>query len=77
MAAGARLPEVPLENNRADRNLREVVVKRKISAGPRTPNGAQTWQIFFTLLTACAKQSVASLPISVTAFRCLRLAGPR
>ncbi|MBA3530783.1 MAG: transposase [Ardenticatenales bacterium] len=51
-------PEVPLENNRAERDLREVVVKRKISIGPRTPDGAQAWEVFFTLLTTCAKQGV-------------------
>jgi hypothetical protein len=51
-------PEVPLENNRAERDLREVVVKRKISSGPRTPDGAQAWEVFFTLLTTCTKQGV-------------------
>ncbi|MBA3530996.1 MAG: transposase, partial [Ardenticatenales bacterium] len=51
-------PEVPLENNRAERDLREVVVKRKISSGPRTPDGAQAWEVFFTLLTTCGKQGV-------------------
>jgi len=51
-------PEVPLENNRAERDLREVVVKRKISTGPRSPDGAQAWEVFFTLLTTCGKQGV-------------------
>ncbi len=55
-------PEVPLENNRAARDLREVVVKRKISPGPRTPDGVQAWEVFFTVLTTCTKQGAYQLP---------------
>lgn len=51
-------PDVPLENNRAERDLREAVVKRKISTGPRTPDGAQTWEVFLTLLATCRKQGL-------------------
>jgi regulator of replication initiation timing len=51
-------PEVPLDNNRAERDLREAVVKRKISTGPRTADGAQAWEVFFTLLTTARKQGV-------------------
>jgi Transposase IS66 family len=62
-------PEVPLENNRMERDLREGVVKRKISSGPRGPDGAQAWQVFLTLLATCRKQGVNFL-----AYRCDRLA---
>lgn len=51
-------PEVPLDNNRAERDRREAVVKRKISTGPRTADGAQAWEVFFTLLTTCRKQGI-------------------
>ena len=51
-------PEVPLENNLAERDLREGVVKRKISSGPRGPDGAQAWEVFLTLLATCRKNGV-------------------
>lgn len=51
-------PELPLENNRAERDLREALVKRKISTGPRTADGAQTWEVFLTLLATCRKQGL-------------------
>jgi hypothetical protein len=51
-------PEVPLENNLAERDLREGVVKRKISYGPRVADGAQAWEVFLTLLATCRKNGV-------------------
>ena len=51
-------PEVPLENNLAERDLREGVIKRKISSGPRGPDGAQAWEVFLTLLATCRKNGV-------------------
>lgn len=51
-------PEVPLDNNLAERDLREGVVKRKISYGPRVADGAQAWEVFLTLLATCRKNSV-------------------
>jgi hypothetical protein len=51
-------PEVPLENNLAERDLREGVVKRKIPSGPRGPDGAQAWEVFLTLLATCRKNGV-------------------
>jgi len=51
-------PQVPLNNNLAERDLREGVVKRKISYGPRVPDGAQAWEVFLTLLATCRKNSV-------------------
>lgn len=51
-------PQVPLHNNQAERDLREVVVKRKISSGPRGPDGAQAWEVYFTLLLTCRRQGV-------------------
>lgn len=51
-------PEVPLNNNLAARDLREGVVKRKISYGPRVADGAQAWEVFLTLLATCRKNSV-------------------
>jgi transposase len=40
-----RIPGVLPENNTAERNLRPVVVQRKISHGNRSPKGARTYEI--------------------------------
>ena len=51
-------PEVPLDNNEAERALREYVVKRKISNGTRTEAGTQAWEIFLALVDTCRKLGV-------------------
>jgi hypothetical protein len=51
-------PEVPLDNNEAERALREYVVKRKISNGTRTETGTQAWEIFLALVDTCRKLGV-------------------
>ncbi len=51
-------PEVPLDNNLAERDLREGVIKRKISYGPRVADGAQAWEVFLTVLATCRKNGV-------------------
>lgn len=51
-------PEVPLDNNEAERALREYVVKRKISNGTRTEVGTQAWEIFLALVDTCRKLGV-------------------
>jgi len=51
-------PEVPLENNEAERALREYVIKRKISNGTRTTEGTQAWEVFLSLVDTCRKNGV-------------------
>lgn len=51
-------PEVPLDNNEAERTLREYVVKRKISNGTRTVQGTQAWEVFLSLVDTCRKLGV-------------------
>lgn len=51
-------PEVPLDNNEAERTLREYVVKRKISNGTRTVQGTQAWEVFLALMDTCRKLGV-------------------
>jgi Transposase IS66 family len=51
-------PEVPLENNEAERALREYVIKRKISNGTRTAEGTEAWEVFLSLLDTCRKNGV-------------------
>lgn len=53
-----KFPEVPLDNNEAERALRGYVVKRKISNGTRTEVGTQAWEIFLALVDTCRKLGV-------------------
>ena len=52
-------PEVPLDNNEAERTLREYVIKRKISNGTRTEDGTEAWEVFLSLLDTCRKNDVS------------------
>ena len=51
-------PEVPLDNNDAERALREYVIKRKISNGTRTEDGTEAWEVMLSLLDTCRKNGV-------------------
>jgi hypothetical protein len=51
-------PEIPLHNNPAELALRELVIKRKISVGTRSPKGARAWETFMTLYDTCRKQKI-------------------
>jgi len=51
-------PEVPLDNNDAERALREYVIKRKISNGTRTDDGTEAWEVMLSLLDTCRKNGV-------------------
>ena len=51
-------PEVPLENNEAERAVRDYVIKRTISNGTRTAAGTQAWEVFLSLLDTCRKNGV-------------------
>lgn len=51
-------PEIPLHNNLAERDLREFVIKRKISNGTRVKEGTDTWDIFLSLLGTCKKNDI-------------------
>jgi len=51
-------PDVPLDNNQAERVLREYVIKRKISNGTRTAEGTCAWEVFLSLVDTCRKNGV-------------------
>ena len=51
-------PEIPLHNNLAERDLREFVIKRKISNGTRAEEGTKAWDIFLSVLGTCKKNDV-------------------
>jgi len=43
-------PNVPLTNNHAERNIRPMVISRKISGGSRSTNGAETFAVNSSIL---------------------------
>jgi transposase len=49
---------LPLENNEAERSLREVVVKRKISYRTRSASGSSAWSVMLTVVGTSRKQGV-------------------
>ena len=63
---------IPLENNEAERSLREVVLKRKISYGTRGEAGSRAWSVMLTLVETARKQGV-----EVYAYLYDRLSGER
>jgi hypothetical protein len=52
-------PLVPLHNNTAERDLRHVVIHRKISGGTRSENGRKARDVFFTLFKTCQKNGIS------------------
>lgn len=52
-------PDVPLDNNEAERALREYVIKRKISNGTRSDDGTEAWEVMLSLLDTCRKNDVS------------------
>lgn len=51
-------PEIPLHNNLSENDLREYVVRRKISYGTRSDLGKKARDIFLSLMKTCAKLQV-------------------
>lgn len=51
-------PEIPLHNNGSENDLREYVVRRKISGGTRSDLGKRSRDVFCSLLKTCMKLSI-------------------
>lgn len=54
----ARSPAIPADNNRAERDLRPLVIARKISFGSQSEKGAQTREILMSILHTLHKRTV-------------------
>jgi hypothetical protein len=52
-------PEIPLHNNESELGARQLVRKKDISFGPRTPEGAKAWDTFLTLAATTRKLQVS------------------
>src|SRR5437763_16213638 len=51
-------PEVPADNNLAERSVRPLVIARKISGGSRSPAGSQTRMALFSCFGTWAAQGL-------------------
>lgn len=52
-------PDIPLHNNLSERDIREYVIKRKISGSTRSENGRRCRDTFTSLKKTCKKQGIA------------------
>jgi transposase len=55
-------PEVPADNNLAERSVRPLVIARKISGGSRSPTGSQTRMALFSCFGTWAAEATQSVP---------------
>ena len=53
----ARSPAIPADNNRAERELRPLVIARKISFGSQSEQGTQTREILMSVLHTLRKRT--------------------
>ena len=58
----ARDPSIPAENNLAERDLRPLVVARKVSFGSQSPAGARTRETLMTILHTLKKRGLPVAP---------------
>ena len=54
-----KYPQLPLHNNQAERDIRERVIKRKISLQNRSLKGMQSWDLMLSLASTCRKLNLS------------------
>ena len=52
-------PDIPLQNNLSERDIREYVIKRKISGSTRSEDGRRCRDTFTSLKKTCKKQGIS------------------
>lgn len=50
-----KYPQVPIHNNLTERDIRERVIKRKISLQNRSLEGMKSWDLMLSLVSTCRK----------------------
>ncbi len=59
LLAVLRYPFVPLHNNICEQDLRENVIKRKVSGGTKTKIGTTSWDVGLSLVHTCRKLKIS------------------
>lgn len=59
LLAVLRYPFVPLQNNICEQDLRENVIKRKVSGGTKTERGTYSWDVGLSLVHTCRKLKIS------------------
>lgn len=59
LLAVLRYPFVPLHNNLSEQDLRENVIKRKVSGGTKTKIGTYSWDVGLSLVHTCRKLKIS------------------
>lgn len=59
LLAVLRYPFVPLHNNLCEQDLRENVIKRKVSGGTKTRIGTYSWDVGLSLVHTCRKLKIS------------------
>lgn len=59
LLAVLRYPFVPLQNNLCEQDLRENVIKRKVSGGTKTKMGTYSWDVGLSLVHTCRKLKIS------------------
>ena len=59
LLAVLRYPFVPLHNNLCEQDLRENVIKRKVSGGTKTEKGTYSWDVGLSLVHTCRKLKIS------------------
>lgn len=54
-----KYPFIPLDNNQIERDLREKVIKRKISLQNRSWKGVRAWDLMLSLASTCRKLNLS------------------
>lgn len=54
-----KYPFVPLHNNLCEQDLRESVIKRKVSGGTKTQVGTYSWDVGLSLVHTCRKLKIS------------------
>lgn len=54
-----KFPQVPLHNNQAELDIRERVIKRKISLQNRSLEGMRAWDLMLSLASTCQKLKIS------------------